>query len=241
MRRGNGAAMIEGSGADRSAGRRVTVRRKPRMPVGTQTEQKTMKTTQNPSKRSGFTLIEMVGVLAVIAILAALLVPKIFSAIEESKYNNTVGSVNNLKAATMAYFAKSSMFPATTNFSSVLITAGELERPFTAKLGDGWNCSAVVSTAAGVGTGNRFSKLDGGALAASGTVVQCVLTNVPAADAFELSKRIDGVDMSAAGNTADTFTTNDAAVDNADDEGRVTYAVPDADKKTTVYIYIAHK
>ena len=207
-----------------------------------------MKTTQNPSKRSGFTLIEMVGVLAVIAILAALLVPKIFSAIEESKYNNTVGSVNNLKAATMAYFAKKSLFEvddANTKFDQRLITAGELERPFAAKLGNAWACNALASTAAGVADGNRFSKLDGTTtLAASGTVVQVKLSNVPAADAFELSKRIDGTDMSATAIADDPLTVDvdeSVASNNLDDEGRVIYAAPAAAGKTDVYIYIAHK
>lgn len=202
-----------------------------------------MKTTQNPSKRSGFTLIEMVGVLAVIAILAALLVPKIFSAIEESKYNNTVGSINNLKAATMAYFAKKSLFEVdagTMTFDKRLITAGEMERPFAAKLGEGWACNAVAYSAAGP-TSIRFAKLDGGTLAASGTVVQCVLTNVPSADAFELSKRIDGSDMSAVADEGEAGTDDDvAAVDNLDDEGRVIYEAPE-DGMTTVYVYIANK
>lgn len=154
--------------------------------------------------------------------------------------------MNNLKAATMAYFAKNSLFvPDATDgsikFDQRLITAGEMERPFSAKLGDAWACNAVAASAAGVGANNRFSKLDGStALAAPhGRAVRadqrahcrCVRTD----------KRIDGVDMSAAGNTADTFTTNDTPLDVADDEGRVTYATPDADKKTNVYIYIAHK
>src|SRR5215470_16307586 len=48
-----------------------------------------MKTQIQPTPRSrGFTLIEMIGVLAVIAILAALLVPKIFEAINNARVNN---------------------------------------------------------------------------------------------------------------------------------------------------------
>ncbi len=185
--------------------------------------------TNHTNQRQGFTLIEMVGVLAVIAILAAILVPKIFSAIEESKYNNTVGSINNVKAATMAYFAKKSTFDVdngTTKFDNRLITAGELERPFAAKLGSAWECNALAAASAGGSVG--FGKLDGTTnVVASGTVVQCKLTGVPRADAWELSKRIDGADMSA------------TALGDVDDEGRVVYAAT-ADP-VDVYVYLAHK
>jgi prepilin-type N-terminal cleavage/methylation domain-containing protein len=44
-----------------------------------------LKTKTNNNK--GFTLIEMIGVLAVIAILAALLIPKVFQAITEARIN----------------------------------------------------------------------------------------------------------------------------------------------------------
>ena len=191
-----------------------------------------MKTTRNNNQRSGFTLIEMVGVLAVIAVLAALLVPKIFAAIQESKYSNTIGSINSVKSATMNYFTKNSAFAVdgATKFDQKLITAGQLENPFTAKVGTAWECNAIAAATAGVADGNRFSKLDGDALAADGTVVQCKVTDVSGADAWELSKRIDGADMSAADKTA------------LDDEGRVIYAAPDGTTGlTTVYFYIAHK
>jgi prepilin-type N-terminal cleavage/methylation domain-containing protein len=181
---------------------------------------------QNKQYRLGFTLIEMVGVLAVIAILAALLVPKIFAAIDESRYNNTVASINSVKAATMSYFGKQGSFPsATNNFDQTLITDGYLETPFTPRIGA--SPDLLVALAASVPTPG-FNKLDGTSKAADGTVVYISLGSIPAADAWELSKRIDGVDMSAADNAS------------ADDEGRVIYAEP-ASGKATVNVYMAHK
>lgn len=182
---------------------------------------------QNKQYRLGFTLIEMVGVLAVIAILAALLVPKIFAAIDESRYNNTVSSINSVKAATMSYFGKEGSFPsAMADFDQKLISDGYLENPFTPKIGA--TPDVVVALAADV-PAPKFNKLDGTSKTADGTVVYINLGSIPAADAWELSKRIDGVDMSAADNAG------------ADDEGRVIYAAPGTTGKTTVLVYMANK
>src|SRR5262245_39451091 len=54
----------------------------------------------------GFTLIEMIGVLAVIAILASMLIPKIFEAINSSRINNCVQSYNAVKTAVMDHYGK---------------------------------------------------------------------------------------------------------------------------------------
>ena len=66
-----------------------------------------MKVTSNQRKFTrGFTLIEMIGVLAVIAILASMLIPKIFEAINSARINNTVQSYNAIKTAVMDHYGK---------------------------------------------------------------------------------------------------------------------------------------
>lgn len=187
-----------------------------------------MKTNHNNKRSQGFTLIEMVGVLAVIAILAALLVPKIFAAIDESRYNNTVASCNGVKAAVMSYFAKQGKFPAaaTPDFDQELITAGYLETPFNPKIGT----TPDVETKPVDAVAPVWSKLDGISQTASGTVVFINLGSIPVADAEELSARVDGKDMSQTDQTT------------ADDEGRVIYAAPAAPNgPVTCYVYLAHK
>ncbi len=48
-----------------------------------------------------FTLIEMIGVLAVIAVLAALLIPKIFESINSARLNQAVLSCQTIKTAAL--------------------------------------------------------------------------------------------------------------------------------------------
>ncbi len=53
----------------------------------------------------GFTLIEMIGVLAVIAVLVALLLPKVFEIMAESKANSLVAAVRTYETAVVNYYA----------------------------------------------------------------------------------------------------------------------------------------
>ncbi len=52
----------------------------------------------------GFTLIEMIGVLAVIAILAALVLPKVFDVIAESRVNALAASVKTYETSIAKYY-----------------------------------------------------------------------------------------------------------------------------------------
>ncbi|MDA0824251.1 MAG: prepilin-type N-terminal cleavage/methylation domain-containing protein [Proteobacteria bacterium] len=48
---------------------------------------------------AGFTLVEMIGVLAVIAILGSVAAPKIFAAIEDAKLSAYIQQINTLTSA----------------------------------------------------------------------------------------------------------------------------------------------
>jgi prepilin-type N-terminal cleavage/methylation domain-containing protein len=181
-------------------------------------------------KNNAFTLIEMVGVLAVIAILAALLVPKIFAAINESRFNNTVASINSVKTASMSYFGKYGKFggiagngAAGVHWDSVLVTENFLERPFQTKIADSWDISVET-----IATGTQFN-LDGSNAIAGNYVITAYLTNVDLVDAQELSKRFDGDNLS-------TGTTN-----LVDSLGRVEYTYSAASTPGLVRIYLGHK
>ena len=65
-------------------------------------------------QEQGFTLIEMIGVLAVIAILVALLLPKVFEIMAESKANALVAAVRTYETSVVDYYSDvNSLLPLT--------------------------------------------------------------------------------------------------------------------------------
>ncbi len=56
------------------------------------------------SRKSGFTLIEMIGVIAVIAILAAFITPKVFKTIEDTKITRFAGEVPSYSTAVTSWY-----------------------------------------------------------------------------------------------------------------------------------------
>lgn len=61
--------------------------------------------------QQGFTLMEMIGVMAVIAILAAVATPKIFDAIEDAKANAFVQEANMAKVAAAEFYKDTGRWP----------------------------------------------------------------------------------------------------------------------------------
>ncbi len=202
-----------------------------------------MKTSVN-NRRRGFTLIEMVGVLAVIAILAALLIPKIFAAINESRLNNAVTSYNSVKSAAMMYFGKYGVFgiqgggQLTTNSynwdATVLLPEGLVEKPFLTKVGTN-NFVAVVpcsnAGAAVTAAADGTFALAGGTTNTAGSgqwVVEAVFQGVASDDAAQLAQRIDGPNPIFTSSSSNHLS------------GRVKYDFGGANMGD-VYVYIAHK
>jgi prepilin-type N-terminal cleavage/methylation domain-containing protein len=213
-----------------------------------------------PRQSSGFTLIEMIGVLAVIAILAAVLVPKVFQAISDARINNAAMAINSIKGAVIDHYAKYGSFPVDGSapgtpvallpaqqlvFDTILLKEGLIDKPFAVKIGDGLPEDAThtriqivqAQTAATAADGvNGAYNLDGDATAtpandASGTwVVEAVITGVATADAEALNKAIDGL----------TTTLGPAAAGAKDVGGRVEYVAPAAGI-TEVHVYLTHR
>src|SRR5881397_4045059 len=106
-----------------------------------------MKTYQpKPKEAKAFTLIEMIGVLAVIAILAALLIPKVFEAINNSRINNACVSIRTIKTAVVDHVGAYAQFnsiwgtnsqpvPLLGYDTNVLMAEGLIDKPFAVKIG----------------------------------------------------------------------------------------------------------
>ncbi len=59
----------------------------------------------------GFTMIEMIGVLAVIAILASIVAPKIFDAIRDSKVNTFASNIQAVQTAVASFYKDVGVLP----------------------------------------------------------------------------------------------------------------------------------
>ncbi|MGC8828734.1 MAG: type II secretion system protein [Verrucomicrobiia bacterium] len=201
-----------------------------------------MKTTKtNKVAQKGFTLIEMIGVLAVIAILAGMLIPKIFEAIRNSRVNATLEAYNTLKAAALDNYAKWGKFASTegtaytgASFDGVLFQEGRIDARASDKIPlalTGGTNNVYVSVTPGKGNNNAGYALSGGTVISTdnaANTVELVIKGVAPQDAQDLSLRLDGPALSVTSLTS------------ADTIGRVEYAAP-SDGKTDVYIYIAHQ
>ncbi len=209
-----------------------------------------MKTNKHQTnKRSAFTLIEMIGVLAVIAILAALLIPKIFEAINNARINTAVVGYNTIKTAVMDHYGKYGNFtlggtnatvPTTTTGingydTNVLAAEALIDKPFAPRVGTNayvvWSTCSAANTAV-TGSVNAYD-LDGNSSAANdaaGTyILECVIEGVALADAQAISRRLDGPSLSEVENAA-----------TADLRGRVIYAV-NGNNPVAVRMYITHR
>ncbi len=218
---------------------------------------KTKTTTRNSTAKAGFTLIEIIGVVAVIAILAAVLTPRVISVIARGKVSATAQSLGGLKSATADYIAKNGAIPArdgtgstngavaTGRFDADLVTGGFTEKLFSASIGTQTfdnsaltgriHIRSVTGTSSGTVTtptvtvGGVNFDLDRSTASADFTTGQMVVS------AF-----LPGTSLTDAIALNKIIDGDDNAGTGADVTGRCIYSAAAVDNTVTVYIYVAH-
>lgn len=109
----------------------------------------------------GFTLVELLVVIAIIAILAAVIAPNAFKAIEKSKVSAIVSDYRAVKIATLVYYSDTGNWPQNKANKTGFVTAATATG-HTASAG--WNgpyLDAWIDKSP-LGTGYEFVNVDGG-------------------------------------------------------------------------------
>jgi prepilin-type N-terminal cleavage/methylation domain-containing protein len=205
-------------------------------------------------KQRGFSAIELIGVLAIIAILTALLLPRIkqmgasppnvIQAVNGAHLLETTIAVQGARSAVNAHvnqFGSLAMVNGNPlnfaesydQFGQVLLTEGLIDRPFSPGLGTSAILRLVKTS--GLSAASPVDALNGGYdidadgrndVAGSAYVVEAVLGGVTQAEAKALNDRVDGPQLGG-GASGDDFL------------GRVVYRKAGSDGRTEVHIYIA--
>lgn len=141
-------------------------------------------------KAMGFTLMEVIGVMAVIAIIAAVATPRIFEAIEDAKVTSMVSMINDLKANVADYYKDTGRWPrhipthADNRYHNLMINdaGGGAAIP-------GWDGPYLESELSNPITTGAYMDL----AATSATQLACDLGGDGTTDGSFLTLRVDGV------------------------------------------------
>ena len=212
---------------------------------------------------SGFTMIEMIGVLAIIAILAVIVVPKVFSTIASSRVTSTVASINAARSSLTEFCGRFGTIPITTANSRIddlLVAANLLDNRFVVKIG---TQPTTLATGATWSNATGTWGATGGNSQAGQSRIICLTSNTNnPSTANGANFRLSGVatanlpvgsrvvsavimrvpitearnlSLSIDGDPLSTPATQATAADN---NGKVVYA---AGATTDVYVYLAHQ
>jgi type II secretory pathway pseudopilin PulG len=205
----------------------------------------------------------MIGVLAIIAILAVVIVPKVFSTIESSRVTAAAQSINAIRTQVLDFAGKYGTVPTTSNNSRIddlLFTAGSLDSRFTVKIGT-QPSNPPIAGATWTKTGGAWTASGGSSQTSQSRIISLNSTttapNTAAGGNYRLngasdlpagSRVISAVLVNVTGSQAhelslrldgDTMSAADNVT--ADAAGKVVYNTPNSAGLTTAYVYIAHQ
>ena len=93
----------------------------------------TRRTAAPGRRRPGFTLTELMVVIVILGILATLVVPKIFSRVEDAKVTTAQMQMNSLVTALKLFYLDNGFFPTTEQSLTALV-----EKPTTGQIPEKW-------------------------------------------------------------------------------------------------------
>lgn len=212
-------------------------------------------------KSAAFTLVEMIGVLAVISILASMLAPRVFQAITDAKAANAVGTCNAVKSAVNEYYGRYARLGGTNGVdlgintsgsfyedwdSRCLVVEGYMERPFAMRIGNGLTGFAaggsrlrvvnVSGLSASSTVANDLTAIDSGAYNRNGASPTNDISGTQLVEAA-----IEGVDIQDARELSNRLDGSSLSTASGNDEaGRVKYFVT-TNGTAKVRVYIAHR
>ena len=219
----------------------------------------------NAERKEGFSLIEMIGVLAIVAILSAVVLPKIFDAMETSRVNSTMVNINAVRVATTDFVKTYGTIPLTNNRSRIddlLAAAGFFDQRFTAKIGSQADPYAAAGAAWTFNQSTGVWTSTGGASQNNRTRVIALTSNTTNPEtAAGRNYQFDGTTSLPAGSRVVSAVLESVPADEArklsitidgasasapdntvlDGEGKIVYNTPNANTSLTdVFVYVAH-
>jgi prepilin-type N-terminal cleavage/methylation domain-containing protein len=214
-------------------------------------------------KEQAFTLVEMIGVLAIIAILASLLIPRVFQAIGDSKISNSASTANSIKAAVNEYYGKYGLIAGPKGVAltlsgspgtaedwdlTTLVAEGFAEKPFSVRIGNGKIGSAnngsrlrvinIAGNTTNSAPADAAADLANGAYNLDGTSTTNDISGALLVEA--VIEEVDAQDAKDFNDRIDGPNLGSLTLTNADQAGRVKYIAP-TNGKTSVRVYIAHR
>lgn len=205
-------------------------------------------------RRRAFSLLELVGVLAILAILTSFLLPRIThvaqqqttrQSISEAQITEAVIALQSLNTALNAHIAQNGCLACQTGnpiifpeiydaFSQVLLVEGFIERPFQLSMSKGCllrlrKISALTPASPIDGLNGAYDlDADGKNDVVGAHVVEAILPEVTEPEARALKDRIDHPPSGLNGPDRNL-------------SGRVVYVASRPDGRTEVHIYLMHK